>query len=119
MKKLLFSIRKKDFQIQTFRSGGPGGQHQNKVDSGVRIVHIESGAVGESRSSRSQHSNKKMALKRLIETATFKLWLNRKVFELQSGQTIDEKVESAMSPKNLKIEIQQDGQWVSGVRCQG
>lgn len=49
MKELLFSLTKKDFRIETFRSGGKGGQHQNKTDSGVRIVHLESGAVGESR----------------------------------------------------------------------
>ena len=38
-KKLLFSVTKKDFDIQTFRSGGKGGQHQNKRDTGVRCVH--------------------------------------------------------------------------------
>ena len=57
MKELLFTIRKKDFEIQTFRSGGKGGQHQNKTDSGVRIIHKASGAVGESRNDKSQHRN--------------------------------------------------------------
>jgi protein subunit release factor B len=36
-KEKLFSITKKDFKIQTFRSGGKGGQHQNKTNSGVAI----------------------------------------------------------------------------------
>ncbi len=48
-KKLLFSITKDDFTVQTFRSGGKGGQNQNKVESGVRIIHPASGAIGESR----------------------------------------------------------------------
>ena len=56
-KKLLFSVTRDDCNWQTFRSGGPGGQHQNKVESGVRCVHRASGAVGESRSERSQYVN--------------------------------------------------------------
>ena len=75
-KKLLFSVTKKDFEIQTFRSGGKGGQNQNKRDTGVRIVHRESGATGESREERSQAQNKKNAFKRLTESLKFKLWLN-------------------------------------------
>lgn len=71
MREKLFSITRKDFKLQTFRSGGPGGQHQNKVESGVRIVHIASGGVGESRTARSQHANRKLALQRLIESAKF------------------------------------------------
>ncbi len=45
-KQILFSVAEKDFDVQTFRSGGPGGQNQNKVESGVRIVHRTSGAAG-------------------------------------------------------------------------
>jgi len=44
-KEKLFSITKKDLEIQTFCSGGLGGQHQNKTASGVRIIHRASGAV--------------------------------------------------------------------------
>jgi len=69
----LFSLTKKDFVIQTFKSGGPGGQHQNKTDSGVRIHHKESGAVGESRDGKSQHQNKRKALERLINSPKFEL----------------------------------------------
>ena len=42
-KKLLFSITRKDFDVQTFCAGGPGGQHQNKTASAVRIVHLPLG----------------------------------------------------------------------------
>lgn len=51
-------IKAEDVRIDTFCSGGPGGQHQNKTQSGVRLTHIPTGTVAESRSERSQHKNK-------------------------------------------------------------
>ena len=111
-KELLFSIYKKDFNIQTFKSGGPGGQHQNKTDSGVRITHIESGAVGESRTDKSQHRNKKLALKRLTESKKFKIWITQKVYEVTSGKTIEQRVDESMVSNNLKLEIKDSkGSW--------
>jgi len=112
MKKKLFSVTKKDFDIQTFRCGGHGGQKVNKTSSGVRIIHRESGAVGESRTERSQHQNKKLAFQRLVKTGKFKIWLNRKIFEIGQKETIDQIVEREMSSKNLKIEIRdEEGKW--------
>ncbi len=105
MKELLFTIRKKDFKIQTFRAGGKGGQHQNKVNSAVRIIHRASGAVGLSRSDRSQHRNKRLALKRLTETNKFKIWIQKRSFEITGGKTIEQRVEEAMQPKNLRVEV--------------
>ena len=52
-------------RIDTFRSGGKGGQHQNKVESGVRLTHMPTGIVVTSRTHRSQHRNREDALKRL------------------------------------------------------
>ena len=113
MKELLFSLSKKDFKMQTFRSGGKGGQNQNKNDSGVRIIHSASGAVGESREHKSQLANKKAAFQRMTETLKFRLWMNRVVYEITSGETIEEKVDKQMNSKNLKIEIvDEDGRWV-------
>ena len=51
--------------VDTFRSGGPGGQHQNVTDSGVRLRHRPSGIVVTCRQERSQHQNKKTCLRRL------------------------------------------------------
>jgi peptide chain release factor 2 len=50
-------IKPDDLKRDTFRSGGPGGQHQNKTESGVRYTHIPTGIAAESRTERSQHKN--------------------------------------------------------------
>jgi peptide chain release factor 2 len=51
--------------MQTFCTGGPGGQHQNKTQSGVRLIHKPTGVRAESRVDKSQHKNKDNALKLL------------------------------------------------------
>jgi protein subunit release factor B len=65
-----------DCRTDTFRSGGPGGQHQNKRDTGVRITHLASGAVGESREERSQLLNKRKAFRRMTQHPKFRTWVN-------------------------------------------
>ena len=52
-------------RVDTFRAGGKGGQHQNKVESGVRLTHRPTGLVVTSRRHRSQHRNREDALERL------------------------------------------------------
>ena len=52
-------------RVDTFRAGGKGGQHQNTTESGVRLTHGPSGVVATARDHRSQHRNRKLALKRL------------------------------------------------------
>lgn len=64
-KSLIVSYRRKDFRVDTFRAGGPGGQNQNKRNTGVRITHLPSGLVAESRETRSQEQNKTLAFRRL------------------------------------------------------
>jgi protein subunit release factor B len=51
--------------VQTFRAGGPGGQHQNVTESAVRLVHRPSGVTVTCRAQRSQYLNKMDALRRL------------------------------------------------------
>lgn len=50
-------IKPDDLIKQTFSAGGPGGQHQNKTQSGVRLIHVPTGVRAESRTERSQHKN--------------------------------------------------------------
>ena len=112
MRKKILSLNKKDFTIQTFRSGGKGGQHQNKTDSGVRIIHKESNARGESRNHKSQYQNKKEALNRLTKTKEFKLWIALKVEEDRIGRTIEQEIDNMMKKEeDFKIEYKENNKW--------
>ena len=112
MKKKLFSITKKDLEIQTFRAGGKGGQHQNATDSGVRLIHKESGAVGECRNFASQYQNKKEALRRLSKNKKLKLWINKKCYEIDNGRSLEKEVEEMLNSKNLIIEVKDRNKWI-------
>jgi len=103
--KLLFSVNKKDFRIDAFRAGGKGGQKQNKTNSGCRITHLASGAVGESREERSFFQNRKKAFERLVQSDKFQKWHKIEVARhLGHLAEIEEKVKDMMKEENLKIE---------------
>lgn len=90
----IFSVTLADCKVDTFRSGGKGGQNQNKVESGVRITHEPSGAVGEARDSRDQRMNKRNAFLRMTRTRAFQTWLM---------------VEAMSQPEDFLVEYVQPG----------
>jgi ribosome-associated protein len=61
------TLLEREVDVETFRSGGPGGQHRNVTDSAVRLVHRPSGVRVTAAESRSQHRNREVAFARLIE----------------------------------------------------
>ncbi len=54
-----------DCDVAAYKASGPGGQHRNKVSSAIRLTHRPSGIVAHGNESRSQHDNKRIAIKRL------------------------------------------------------
>lgn len=65
MEEVDVEINSADLEFQTYRSSGAGGQHINKTESAIRIIHRPSGIIVECQEERSQHKNKDKAMKML------------------------------------------------------
>lgn len=101
-----------DLDVSYFCGSGAGGQARNKVASGVQIIHRASGAIGRASDSRSQADNKQAAFLRLTKTPKFKVWLNKKLMEIELGETLEKQIEKETTPDKLKHEIKINGKWI-------
>lgn len=85
-------IKDSDIEWQHFSTGGPGGQHQNKTQSGARVIHKPTGVRAESRIHKSQLKNKEEALK-LLKARLYAIEEQKRMGE--AGRSYDSKGEIA------------------------
>ena len=122
MRQKLFSVSIKDFQVDTFRGSGNGGQNVNKVETCVRFTHKESGAITLGTEERTQWANKQIAFKKMVKHPKFNAWLRVKTARLlgtmKSPEQIEKEVDEMMKEDNLKVESkdEQGKKWLQMVK---
>lgn len=75
-------IKEEDLRVDTYRSGGAGGQHVNKTDSAIRLTHLPTGLVVAVQSERSQHKNRAKAMS-MLKAKLYELYEDRQRKEME------------------------------------
>lgn len=107
-RKKLFSVTIADCRVDTFTVGGNGGSGKDTSNTGVRVTHEPSGAVGRSTDTRSQLGNKEKAFRRMGESKEFQRWARMIAARLATGKSLDDLVEESMKPDNIKVETKDE-----------
>lgn len=105
MKEKLFSVTKDDLEWSYFSVSGSGGQGRDRSSSGARCYHAPSGASGRATESRSQLTNRRMAMKRMSNTPAFKYWIEQQVRNTKTDEQLEKEVDEMLQNDPIRTEV--------------